>query len=96
MDGIVEFNLKFKKERKREIKRELERIKKILPKLNIEKAILFGSSARGDIGIESDIDLIIIKNSKIPFMDRLKTFYKICLQEFQLIFLYILKKSLRR
>lgn len=75
--SIVEYNLKLKKKREKEIKKELERIKKILLNLNLEKAILFGSSARKDIGISSDIDLIIIlKDSNLPFLERLREFYK--------------------
>lgn len=75
--GIVEYNFKLKKKREKEIRKELERIKKIIPKLEVEKAILFGSSARKEIGISSDIDLIIIlKDSKLPFLERLKEFYK--------------------
>jgi predicted nucleotidyltransferase len=76
MGGIIDLNIKLRNERKNRIKKEIERIKKILPKLNIEKAILFGSSARGDIGINSDIDLIIIMNTDLKFLDRLDLFYR--------------------
>ena len=41
--------------------KELERIKKELSKrYNIQKMILFGSRARGDYKLTSDVDLIVI------------------------------------
>lgn len=76
MGEIIELNIKLKKERESKIKKEIQRIKKILPRLNIEKAILFGSAARGEIGIYSDIDLIIIMNTELKFLDRLDKFYR--------------------
>ncbi len=45
----------------------LEQVKKYEP----EKVILFGSYASGKQHKDSDIDLIIIKNTKKPFHDRL-------------------------
>jgi len=44
--------------------------------MNIEKAILFGSSVRGEIGICSDIDLVIIMKTNFKFLDRLDKFYR--------------------
>ena len=76
MSEIVELNIKLKKERENKIKEEIDRIKKILPNMNIEKAILFGSSARDEIGICSDIDLVIIMKTNLKFLDRLDKFYR--------------------
>lgn len=76
MGKIIEKNLKLKKERERKILEEIERIKKILPELNIEKAILFGSSARGEIGTRSDIDLVIISETDLPFLERVGRYYQ--------------------
>lgn len=44
--------------------------------MNIKKALLFGSVARNDIGINSDIDLLIIMVPGLSFLDRLVTVYK--------------------
>jgi predicted nucleotidyltransferase len=47
--------------------------KKLLPifkKHKIEKAILFGSLARGETSRHSDIDLIVIKSTNLRFMER--------------------------
>ena len=52
-------------------------VKAILPVLEkggALKAILFGSYARGDADEYSDIDLIIIAESKRPFVERFKDF----------------------
>ncbi len=62
-------------------KEELERgLKKIVERLKKDESIrlilLFGSMARGDIGSESDIDLIIVKETDKKFLDRLDEFYE--------------------
>lgn len=42
-----------------------------------EKIILFGSHARGDATKESDIDLVVIKRTKTPFLKRMREVAKI-------------------
>ena|SRR5688572_12636007 len=44
-----------------------------------EKVILFGSMATGDVGEWSDLDLVIIKNTSLPFMKRLKEVALLCM-----------------
>ncbi len=61
---------------KKRLHKELKSILKQLKKFGIKKAILFGSLARGEVGITSDIDLIVILESNIPFHKRLKELYK--------------------
>ena len=62
--------------RRKEIEKELERIKAALPRLNVEKAVLFGSSAREETGAGSDIDLLIVMDTELPFLERLTALYK--------------------
>lgn len=50
----------------------LERIKRGLETYDAEKAILFGSAARGETDPWSDIDLIVIKQTDKRFLDRLE------------------------
>ncbi|MCX7795745.1 MAG: nucleotidyltransferase domain-containing protein [bacterium] len=64
-----------KKRRKKILEAELRRILNILQTLDIEKIILFGSLLRNDIMSTSDIDLIIIKETKKRFLDRLDEIY---------------------
>ena len=46
----------------------------VLEKGGAQKAILFGSYARGDADEYSDIDLIIIAESNRPFVERFEDF----------------------
>ena len=42
-----------------------------------EKIILFGSCARGDFGEDSDIDLLIVKETALRPLDRMREVYKV-------------------
>lgn len=54
-----------------ELQQKIEKTLKGLEQYGAEKAILFGSSARGDVDRWSDIDLIVIKQTDKRFLDRL-------------------------
>ena len=43
-----------------------------------EKVILFGSMTDGTVSEWSDIDLLIIKNTSLPFMQRIKKVALLC------------------
>lgn len=64
-----------KEERKAKLTSELDRALKAVITLNPQKVILFGSMSRGDIGSASDIDLLIIWDTDMPFLERLGVFY---------------------
>jgi predicted nucleotidyltransferase len=49
----------------------------LLKKYSPEKVILFGSQAKNSCDFYSDIDLIIIKNTRKLFLDRIKDVLKI-------------------
>jgi predicted nucleotidyltransferase len=58
--------------------KELEKLKKqIITKYKPEKIILFGSLAYGKIKKNSDIDLLVIKNSKKDYWTRAREIAKI-------------------
>lgn len=61
--------------RQRELEDELDRIMGVLRARNVEKVILFGSLARGDVGSTSDIDLIVVQDTDKRFLDRLDEIY---------------------
>ena len=50
--------------------------KTIVKKYKPEKIILFGSAARGDYGVDSDIDLLVIKQSEKKKAYRVKEIFE--------------------
>lgn len=59
--------------RRRRLNTITKAIKERLPG-RAESAYLFGSSARGDFKHTSDVDLIIIKSTSLPFTKRFREF----------------------
>jgi len=59
------------------LQKELNRIKAKLIKMGAHKIILFGSAAREELGLMSDIDLIAVIDSNKDFIERLSYFYQI-------------------
>jgi predicted nucleotidyltransferase len=57
---------------------ELARILAGLRRYRPQKVVLFGSFARGDHHATSDIDLLIIKETKRPFTDRIGDVLALC------------------
>lgn len=51
-----------------------EALQRAIERYAPERAILFGSAARGDADEFSDIDLVLIKKTKQSFLDRLVEF----------------------
>jgi predicted nucleotidyltransferase len=60
------------KQRQSLLERELNRYVQILAEEeNPEKVIVFGSVASGDVNEWSDIDLVVINNTHLPYLKRL-------------------------
>lgn len=59
------------------IEKITERLTPIFMKNNVEKAILFGSSARGTQTRKSDLDLVIVLKTDKRFFDRYDDFEEI-------------------
>ena len=59
------------------LRNELGRIKNELEMLGAQKVIQFGSSARGEAGLDSDLDLIVVMAGEENFPDRIAALYKI-------------------
>lgn len=56
-----------------EFQQEIQRIKDQIVKIyQPEKIILFGSAARGDFTEDSDIDMLVVKETSKPKIDRIK------------------------
>ncbi len=62
--------------RRRQLDTELQRIVLALPRLGVQRAILFGSLARGDVGAHSDLDLILVVETRERFLERCARFYR--------------------
>jgi predicted nucleotidyltransferase len=55
---------------------ELDRIlKRLRADSSVRLVLLFGSMARGEARDQSDIDLIVVKETDLKFLDRLDEFY---------------------
>jgi predicted nucleotidyltransferase len=54
-----------------QLQEELNRIKSKLIGMGAHKIILFGSAAREELGLMSDIDLIVVIDSNKDFIERL-------------------------
>jgi predicted nucleotidyltransferase len=66
-------------ERYQKLSAALEHILHVLTtQYHPEKVILFGSLAEGTVGEWSDIDLVVIKDTPLPFLQRLKTVALLC------------------
>jgi uncharacterized protein len=57
------------------LQKELDRIIGKIDKTDIRKIILFGFLVTGRVGLTSDIDLIIIRETGQRFLDRLESVY---------------------
>jgi predicted nucleotidyltransferase len=67
------------KERQAKLDNALGQILQVLKKeYRPQKVILFGSMASGDVGEWSDIDLLIVKETNLPFLQRLKQVALLC------------------
>ena len=65
-------NVQVAKQRQSLLERELNRYVQILAEEeNPEKVIVFGSVASGDVNEWSDIDLVVINNTHLPYLKRL-------------------------
>lgn len=59
--------------RRRALQRELKRwLPLLIANLRPEKIILFGSLAEGRVGEWSDIDLVIVQKTSLPFLRRVR------------------------
>ncbi len=66
------------------LKNELVRVVEELKKAGAKRIILFGSLAKGDIGQASDIDLLVVRETKKRFIERLVELYELIDPKFAL------------
>jgi predicted nucleotidyltransferase len=57
---------------------ELDRIRRGLQRYAPQRAWLYGSFARGDYHAASDVDLLIVKETDLPFVQRAADVWRAC------------------
>ncbi|MEA3345055.1 MAG: nucleotidyltransferase domain-containing protein [Chloroflexota bacterium] len=67
--------MEHRQERKRLLDEELKRLVAELKAMGAQYILLFGSMAQGKDGLESDIDLMVVLESDLPFVKRLGWLY---------------------
>ena len=73
------YNIDMNEERQAKLHQALERILLTLAaEYRPEKVILFGSMAQASVGAWSDLDLVVIKDTPKPFLQRLKEVALLC------------------
>jgi predicted nucleotidyltransferase len=53
-----------------EVERRVAALREVLGRFGYERAILFGSAARGDQHEGSDLDVIVVRSTDLPFVER--------------------------
>lgn len=61
---------------KKAIEEEIERLTRIAPELGVQRMILFGSAARGEPGLASDLDLLVVWDTSLGFLERTVELYR--------------------
>lgn len=58
------------------LRSELERLTRELRSLGAKRVVLFGSMARGSLDLFTDIDLLVVMDSSLPFVERSGWIYR--------------------
>jgi predicted nucleotidyltransferase len=78
--GTVERFRALVRERRRQQGRrrreELARLVKAAAGAGVERVVLFGSTARDEAGLASDLDLLIVWDTDLPFLERTAALYR--------------------
>lgn len=61
---------------RRALRRELVRLTKAAAKAGVQRVILFGSLLHGEPSLHSDLDLLIVWDTPLPFLERTVELYR--------------------
>ncbi|ACX52948.1 DNA polymerase beta domain protein region [Ammonifex degensii KC4] len=62
--------------RKRLLLKELNRIISFCPRLKFKKLYVFGSLVRDEVTAGSDLDLLAVQETELPWLERLEVFFR--------------------
>lgn len=65
-----------RKAHKKALIQEMERLKAAVPELGVQRIILFGSLVLGNPGLMSDLDLLIVWDTSLGFLERTVELYR--------------------
>ena len=68
--------VRLRESRRRQLMKEMERVKRRLITMGAQKIVLFGSAARDDVTLFSDVDMLVVMPSPLPFVERLQGIYR--------------------
>lgn len=55
---------------------EMQRLAKVAAAVGVQKVVVFGSAAKGEAGLSSDLDLLIVWDTPLAFLDRTVALYQ--------------------
>ena len=67
--------------RAEKLNRELDKALQAMLPLDPQKIILFGSMSRGNLHSNSDLDLLVVWDTDLPFLKRIEAFYDVICPE---------------
>ncbi len=76
---MLEFRDRLKKRRDshlRNLRKELDRLVVEAPAVGVSRIILFGSFLRGDAGLSSDLDLLMVWDTPLDYLSRTVEIYR--------------------
>jgi predicted nucleotidyltransferase len=75
-EGVRERLRRRRERHQREVRREAERLAAEAAALGVERVVLFGSLARGEPGLASDLDLLVVWDTSLDFLERTVALYR--------------------
>ena len=66
---------RWRDEHRAELRAEMERLTREAAALGVERVVLFGSAARGEAGLASDLDLLMVWDTDLNFVERTAAMY---------------------
>ncbi len=76
VDGMRALVRERRRVHQQKVRDELLRLVDATIELGVEQVILFGSAARDQVGLTSDLDLLVVWDTALPFLERTVALYR--------------------